>query len=350
MTTIINILKGLYQLGPRQYIRQRLKLPLVKFVHDSLTLYKTRTKTGVNNVKEVLIRGTVIALITAVLVWLSILMYVAFYYVYVPSVKHERAVHLKFKPCGATYGFPTERGMCSFPAAHVQLTARQQLLMMGQPYKVYLDLEMPESPANRELGMFMVCVDFKAKDGETLANSCRSAMLHYKSGLLDTLYKVVFIPFFILGSSEEKQLVHVELFSDYEESEYKPVTDIYVEVQSRHIEIYSAKLSVNAEFSGLRYVMFNWPILSAALGITANLFFIALSCLLSWYQVINSEEYFNFVETNKNLKLVDQERIDEIDSDSFVLDDDDEFLATGVRRRRHVGLKKLKTSQTSCNL
>jgi len=65
----------------------------------------------------------------------------------------------------------------------------------------------------------MVCVDFKAKDGETLANSCRSAMLHYKSGLLDTLYKVVFIPFFILGSSEEKQLVHVELFSDYEESE-----------------------------------------------------------------------------------------------------------------------------------
>lgn len=97
MTTIINILKGLYQLGPRQYIRQRLKLPLVKFIHDSFTLYKTRTKTGVNNVKEVLIRGTVIALITAVLVWLSILMYVAFYYVYVPSVKHERAVHFKFK-------------------------------------------------------------------------------------------------------------------------------------------------------------------------------------------------------------------------------------------------------------
>lgn len=65
----------------------------------------------------------------------------------------------------------------------------------------------------------MVCVDFQANDGKTLANSCRSAMLHYKSTLLDTLYKLVFIPFFIFGSTEEKQTVQVELFSDYEESE-----------------------------------------------------------------------------------------------------------------------------------
>lgn len=153
--------------------------------------------------------------------------------------------NLNSRPCGATYGCPTEKGMCSFPAAHVQLTSRQQLLMMGQSYKVYLDLEMPESPANRELGllipqchiislllrkttgMFMVCVDFKAKNGETLANSCRSAMLHYKSGLLDFLYKVIFIPFFILGSSEEKQLVHVELFSDYEEFEVSLPVNVF---------------------------------------------------------------------------------------------------------------------------
>lgn len=42
--------------------------------------------------------------------------------------------------------------MCSFPSAHIQLTKRQQLLMMGQPYKVNINLEMPESPANKELG------------------------------------------------------------------------------------------------------------------------------------------------------------------------------------------------------
>ncbi|VEN37957.1 unnamed protein product [Callosobruchus maculatus] len=287
------------KLGPREYVRQKYKLPLVKFIHDTVNLYKSRTKAGVHNVREVLFRGTVLALITALLVWLSVFMYVAFYYVYVPTESHERPVFLKFKPCGASDSCSVEKGICSFPSAHVQLTKKQQLLMMGQPYKIHLDLEMPESPANRELGMFMVCVEFMGKEGTLLASSCRSAMLHYKGYLLDTLYKLIYSPFFVFGTAEEKQTVHVQLFSDYEEQGVEPVTDIYVEIQTRHIEIYSAKFSVNAQFSGLRYVMFHWPVLSAALGITANLFFIALICLMSWYQIINSEEYLSFIEATK---------------------------------------------------
>lgn len=46
--------------------------------------------------------------------------------------------------------------MCTFPSAHVELTKRQQLLMMGQPYKVELALEMPESPVNRNLGIYHI--------------------------------------------------------------------------------------------------------------------------------------------------------------------------------------------------
>ncbi|XP_050311802.1 seipin isoform X2 [Anthonomus grandis grandis] len=327
MRNLFNLLGTFFRLGPREFTRQYLKLPLIKFIHDTVTLYKTRTRSGVNNIKEIAIRGTIVALITSILVWLSILMYMAFYYVYVPILKHERPVHLKFTPCVATYDCQVEKGMCSFPSAHVQLTKKQQLLMLDQPYKVYLDLEMPESPANKELGMFMVCVEFRGSDGKTVANSCRSAMLHYKSNFLDTIYKVVFIPFFIFGSAEEKQVVHVELFSDYKESEYKAVTDIYVEVQTRHIEIYSAKFSVNARFSGLRYIMFNWPILSAALGITANLFFIALSCLISWYQIINSEEYLRYLGENR-IEVIEDE------SDCSYTGEDEDMVVRPRRTRR----------------
>jgi len=45
-----------------------------------------------------------------------------------------------------------EHGVCSFPSAHVQLTRRNQLLKFGQKYRVYVNLEMPESPKNKELG------------------------------------------------------------------------------------------------------------------------------------------------------------------------------------------------------
>lgn len=218
------------------------------------------------------------------------------------------AKYIFLRPCGAVDDCDVKRGVCSFPSAHVQLTKRQQLLMMGQPYKIHLDLDMPESPTNRELGkhnlfffllirygdqthlpfshksmpiytpplgqweftdnrshrthalnvessllrqimivkllltwdkivevfwknstaigvlflgMFMVCVEFLSKDGKILANSCRSTMLHYRGYLLDTLYKLFYSPFFVFGSSEEKQTVRVELFADYEETEVR---------------------------------------------------------------------------------------------------------------------------------
>lgn len=63
----------------------------------------------------------------------------------------------------------------------------------------------------------MVCADFLGAERNLIAHSCRSTMLHYRGELLDIIYKLVFSPFFILGRAEEKQLLHVELFSDYEE-------------------------------------------------------------------------------------------------------------------------------------
>lgn len=86
---------------------------------------------------------------------------------------------------------------------------------------------MPESSANRELGMFKVCVDLMGRNGRIVANSCRNAMLHYRGMLINTLNKQFYSPRFnIFGIPEEKQNVHVELFSDYPQQENEPVTYI----------------------------------------------------------------------------------------------------------------------------
>lgn len=142
-------------------------------------------------------------------------------------------MQLNFRTC------EEQKGICTFPAAHVELTRRQQLLMNGQPYKVRLELEMPESPANKELGkntfsllfcvlfivcililgMFMVCANFHGASGKLLANSCRSTMLHYRSTIIEVMYTVMFSPFFVFGGFEEKQKLVVELFSDFLEDE-----------------------------------------------------------------------------------------------------------------------------------
>lgn len=82
---------------PIELYRNKIKLPLVRFVYETIELYKQRTRKGVNSVRDIFFKGSLIAFITSLLVWLSIFMYVAFYYAYVPAISHERPVFLQFK-------------------------------------------------------------------------------------------------------------------------------------------------------------------------------------------------------------------------------------------------------------
>ncbi|KZC07497.1 PREDICTED: seipin [Dufourea novaeangliae] len=257
---------------------------LLEQVNKKWFSVQKKTTRGVQSARDVILSGGIIIISGVLIVWLSVFLYTAFYYAYMPSMSYIRPVHLQFKSCNE------QKGICSFPSAYVQLTNKQQLLMVGQPYKVNLHLEMPESPANKELGMFMVCAQLHSRDGFLVEHACRSAMMHYRSTLLHALTTFTFSPMMIFGTTEEKQNVVLELFGNFEEDQSHPVTVIYIEIQSRHIEFYSATVMINAHLSGLRYLMFHWPILSAIVGIGTNLFFIALVCTLSYLHFTTYED------------------------------------------------------------
>lgn len=225
-------------------------------------------------------------LTSTVVVWLSVFLYGTFYYSYMPAVSHVKPVHFQFRSCHY------HDGPCSFPSANITLIKKghDQLLMRGQQYKVYLELDMPESPQNQKVGMFMVKIDFYARKGEVVYSSSRSAMLHYKSSLLNTLSTVLFSPLMLLGSLEEKQLLKIELFDYYEEDPRKPSIGAYLEILNQNVQIYSASLHIYAHFTGLRYLMFHWPLLSALTGIGTILFFLTIIALLSWYRYAITHE------------------------------------------------------------
>ncbi|XP_053974626.1 seipin [Hylaeus volcanicus] len=257
---------------------------LLELVNKKWFNVQRKTSKSVQTARDVILSGGIIIVSAVFVVWLSVFLYTAFYYAYMPSMSYIRPVHLQFKSCNE------QKGICSFPLAHVQLTNKQQLLMVGQPYKVNLHLEMPESPANKELGMFMVCAQLRSRDGFLVKHACRSTMLHYRSTLLHALTTFTFSPMMIFGTTEEKQNINLELFGNFEEDQSHPVTIIIIEIQSRHIEFYSANIMINAHLSGLRYLMFHWPILSSFVGISTNLFFIALVCILSYLHFHAYEE------------------------------------------------------------
>jgi hypothetical protein len=166
----------------------------------------------------------------------------------------------------------------------VTLTHKEQFLTVGQPYKIALELEMPESPANQNLGMFMACGYLKNKDGNQISKSCRSAMFPYRSNILHAIATFVFSPFLLAGSSEQKQKIEIELFSNYMEQRLSPTTDAYIQIESHKIEIYRSSLRIIAQFTGLRHFMFHWPLPSAVVGIVINMFFLTIIAFLSWYK------------------------------------------------------------------
>lgn len=69
--------------------RQVVKKPLAR--------YKAVAAEGAEGAKLVAVRAAALAFILSIILWLSIFLYVAFYYTYMPSITHTRPVHFKFQ-------------------------------------------------------------------------------------------------------------------------------------------------------------------------------------------------------------------------------------------------------------
>uniref|UniRef100_A0A4X2LH98 Seipin n=1 Tax=Vombatus ursinus TaxID=29139 RepID=A0A4X2LH98_VOMUR len=236
----------------------------------------------VGRTRRLLLQLGVLFCTILLLLWASAFLYGSFYYSYMPTVSHRSPVHISYKTdCGSAGPV-----LCSFPVANVSLVqgGRDRVLMYGQPYRISLELEMPESPVNQELGMFMVTIACYTRGGRVISSSARSAMLHYRSTLLRLLDTIVFSGLFLSGFAEQKQLLEVELYADYREDAYTPTTGAVIEIHSNRIQLYGAQLQIHAHFTGLRYLLYNFPITSAVIGIASNLIFFSVIVLLSYLQ------------------------------------------------------------------
>ncbi|XP_057284189.1 seipin [Pezoporus wallicus] len=228
------------------------------------------------------LRAGVAACAALLLLWASLFLYGTFYYSYVPAVAFVRPVHYAFRTdCGS----PGPE-LCSFPTANVSLLGgnREKVLLYGQLYRISLELELPESPVNRALGMFMVTITCYGAGGRPLASAARPAMLHYRSRLLRTLDTVAFAALFLSGFAEQKQTVEVELYSHYREDSYEPTLGAVLEIQSKRIQLYRAQLRVHAHFTGLRYLLYHFPVTSALLGVAGNFALLSLLLLAGYLQ------------------------------------------------------------------
>ncbi|XP_014862997.1 PREDICTED: seipin-like isoform X2 [Poecilia mexicana] len=241
--------------------------------------------------KRRLLQGFTVFSTVLLLLWIAAFLYGTFYYSYMPKAAFSAPVYYYYRTdCESPSAF-----WCSYPVANVSLMRnRKHALTFGQVYRMYLQLEMPDSPTNHEVGMFMIKTTCFSQDGGQVASSARTAsqlqkasssrfgMLRYRSDLLNTLGTLLFLPAFLSGAAEQKQVVEVELFSEFTDDPYSPSVMAVIEILSSKVQIYSSHLFVHAHFTGLRYLLFYYPILSALIGVATNFTFLSFLFLLSY--------------------------------------------------------------------
>ncbi|XP_004070258.1 seipin-like [Oryzias latipes] len=261
--------------GPAEAMGHQAVGPLLHWLQDvaAVTLLKAR---------RTIFQAAILFCILCLLLWVSVFLYGSFYYSYMPSVSFSTPVHFYYSTdCSGP-------GLCSFPTANISFMRndREQVMAHGQPYRISLELEMPESPVNERLGMFMVKMFCYTRGGGIVSSVGRSAMLHYRSALLQALSTFFFSPLLLTGMAEQKQLVEVELFSEYKSNAYQPAIGAVIEVHSKQVQIYSSRLRIHAYFTGIRYVMYNFPVTSAVIGVATNFTFLSAIALLGYLQFI----------------------------------------------------------------
>lgn len=82
---------------PFELLRGYIVQPVVDGTQTRIDNVKFRTKQGVISARELVIKLAILALAAALIIWMAVFMYIAFYYTYMPSIAHTRPVHMQFK-------------------------------------------------------------------------------------------------------------------------------------------------------------------------------------------------------------------------------------------------------------
>ncbi|GFQ99253.1 seipin [Trichonephila clavata] len=244
----------------------------------------------ISDLKRIFFKALLLIFAFFTVLWFSIASYALLYYLYIPAVAHVKPVHLKYDTSC------TKGTTCSFPYDNLTLVEKghYELLAGGQVYSIEIVLDMPESDRNLNQGMFMIRLDMVSQQGEVLKSSRRPAILHYRSPLFKVIYTLFFVPALLAGTLEEKQSLSIPLFEKYVEDCTHPAYFAYVAIEAEIAEVYSCTLRIHAQFTGLRYMMYYWPMLSAVVGIGMNFFMISIMFTFIWVrQIMNSSQYNN---------------------------------------------------------
>jgi hypothetical protein len=155
-------------------------------------------------------------------------------------------------------------------------------LQRNQAYEFWVELTVPESETNENIGMFMVQMQLENSNHEILAKCSRPAAVKYTSSMLRTMNTIVYSAPLILGWSRQTQYIQLRCFDGFIESSNHPVRFVKIKLSHPDFQIYSSTLRIHALLSGVRYIMYHWWLAGAVVGISQLMAGQIIFILLLW--------------------------------------------------------------------
>ncbi|KAI9300788.1 putative adipose-regulatory protein-domain-containing protein [Cunninghamella echinulata] len=193
------------------------------------------------------------AIFMVVFVWIlltSITAYLTFYQHYVPRTLHKESIYFQYGHVGQR-NLIEPRGIVDFTHGYQKAPLRHE-----QAYNVFVQLHVPTSDINFNLGNFMVDVKLLTENETVLAHSSRPGILRYQSHTQRILHVLAKAFPLLIGFTEESQVVVVPLMEGYIEKKSNPFVKASVSISNPDLQIYDAQISIRADFRGLRYYMY----------------------------------------------------------------------------------------------
>lgn len=245
-----------------------------------------QTATGIvssQRTQRVVIRSAFSVIAAISIVSVAVWSYLVFYWIYVPELSIQNPVWFQYGTTHVASALVSSPPV--LPYAKVDLTSggrHSQPLHYDQVYSVLLDLHVPASERNVDLGNFMVSLWLKNSANKTVHYSARPAILRYRSSLLHTMLTFYRSLPLLLGFSDESQRIKVNLIENFVGDYRNPITTAELTLSTPNLQLYSAQLVLDAHLSGFRYLMYYWPISTAISFISMFLFWEIIFAVTTW--------------------------------------------------------------------
>ncbi|KAJ3058772.1 Berardinelli-Seip congenital lipodystrophy 2 (seipin), partial [Quaeritorhiza haematococci] len=235
----------------------RIALPVAAFLYPYLQPALSRVLG--KRTQRYLMNIVNFAVILVMLLVLALGAYTVFYWIYMPKDVREAPVYFQ-------YGQPDEpRSPTAFINFSHYETPFEPLVIPDQRYAIYLEMSVPNSNDNLELGNFMVTLDLRSKENKTLAYASRPGSVQYQTPLLRVLSTIWNVIPLLTGVTTETQSLRILLVDDHAEYTSLPATTAYLSLSTPNLRTYTTRLLFLTHHQGLRFFMYHYWVTTGTL-------------------------------------------------------------------------------------